>query len=186
MACVLWILCALFLCLAQPDTVDSKEISFLAFGDGKVDVRLYADYFCGPCSALEPKIEYPLLDLVKKNVITVTFVDTPFYKYSSLYARYFLYILNEKKELHHALTARNVLFEAAKAGINEKQKLEAFLQTKGVAFKPFDVKPVFKILQGYLKEDKINSTPSCVMRNGDKKEVYTGGENITKALEALK
>lgn len=172
--------------LAQPDTVDSKEMSFLAFGDGKINVRLYSDFFCGPCSALEPKIEYPILDLVRRNIITVTFVDTPFHKYSSLYARYFLYVLNEKKELHHALAARTALFEAAKANINEQEKLEAFLRTKGIRFKPFDVKPVFNMLQGYLREDKLNSTPACVIRNGDRKEVHTGGENIIKALEALK
>ena len=184
--CVSWILCALLFGLAQPDTVDSKEMSFLAFGDGKINVRLYADFFCGSCGALEPRIEYPVLDLVRRNIITITFVDTPFYKYSSLYVRYFLYILNEKKELHHVLTARTALFEAAKANINEQEKLEAFLRTKGIAFKPFDVKPVFNILQGYLREDKIRSTPTCVIRNGDKKEVYTGGENIIKALGALK
>jgi thiol:disulfide interchange protein DsbA len=183
---VLLVLCALFLGLVQPGNVDSKEMSLLAFGNGKINVRLYSDYFCGPCSALEPKIEYPILDLVRRNIITVTFVDTPFYKYSSLYARYFLYVLNEKKELRHALTARAALFEAAKANINEQEKLEAFLRTKGTRFKPFDAKPVFNMLQGYLREDKINSTPSCVIRNGDKKEVYTGGENIIKALEALK
>jgi thiol:disulfide interchange protein DsbA len=186
MVCVLWIVCALLLGLAQPDTADSREMSFLAFGNGKIDVRLYADYFCGPCSALEPKIEYPILDLVRRDIITITFVDTPFYKYSALYARYFLYVLNEKKELRHALTARAAFFEAAKAKINEREKLEAFLLAREIRFKPFEVKPVFNILQGYLREDKISSTPSCVIRNGDKKEVYTGGENIIKALEALR
>ncbi len=184
--CMLLILCVMLLGLVQPGVADSKEMSFLAFGSGKIDVRLYADYFCGPCGASESKIEYPILDLVTKNVITVTFVDTPFYKYSSLYVRYFLYILNEKKELHHALAARAVLFEAARAKIYEQGKLEAFLRAKGIGFKPFDVRPVFNMLQGYLREDKINSTPSCVIRNGDKKEVHTGGENIIKALGALK
>jgi len=186
MVCVLWMLCALFLCLAQPDTVDSKEMSLLAFGSGKIDVRLYTDYFCGPCGASESKIEHSILDLVTKNVITVTFVDTPFYKYSSLYVRYFLYILNEKKELHHALAARAALFEAASAKIYEQGKLEAFLRAKGIGFKPFDVRPVFNMLQGYLREDKINATPSCVIRNGGKKEAHSGGENILKALEGLK
>ncbi len=180
------ILFMLFLGLAQPGIADSQAMSLLAFGSGKINVRLYSDYFCGPCSALEPKIEHPILDLVRTNIITVTFVDTPFYKFSSLYARYFLYVLNEKKELRHALTARTALFEAAKTNINEPEKLEAFLRAKGIMFKPFDAKPVFNMLQGYLREDKINSTPSCVIRNGEKKEVYTGVENIAKALEALK
>ncbi|OPY73753.1 MAG: hypothetical protein A4E64_02476 [Syntrophorhabdus sp. PtaU1.Bin058] len=183
---VTWLLFALFLGLVQPDTADSKEISFLAFGNGKIDVRLYTDFYCGSCSILEPKIEYLVLELVKRGIVTITFIDTPIHEYSSLYARYFLYVLNEKKELRHALAVRNVLFEAAKANINKQEKLEAYLRTKVIAFKPFDVKPVFKILQGYLREDKIHSTPTCVIRNGDKKEVCSGGESIIKALEALK
>jgi len=183
---LLVVLCGLLLGQPQPDCADAKEMSLLAFGSGKTDVRLYTDYFCGPCGASESKIEHPILDLVTKNAITVTFVDTPFYKYSSLYVRYFLYILNEKKELHHALAARAALFEAARAKIYEQGKLEAFLRAKGIGFRPFDVKPVFNMLQGYLREDKINATPSCVIRNGGKKEVHSGGENILKALEALK
>ncbi len=184
--CTLCILCGLVLGFTLPGSAFSKEMSLLAFGSGKIDVRLYTDYFCGPCGASESKIEHSILDLVTKNAITVTFVDTPFYKYSSLYVRYFLYILNENKELRHALAARAALFEAARAKIYEQGKLEAFLRAKGIGFKPFDVRPAFNMLQGYLREDKINATPSCVIRNGGKKEVHSGGENILKALEGLK
>src|SRR4030042_4635590 len=35
-----------------------------SFGTGQIQVRLYTDYFCGPCSALEPKIEKVLTEVV--------------------------------------------------------------------------------------------------------------------------
>ena len=90
-------------------------MSLFSFGKGKTQVRLYADYFCGPCRNLEPKIEYLISDLVKRNIITIIFIDAPFHKYSSLYAKYFLYIINDKKEISHALKARSMLFEASKS-----------------------------------------------------------------------
>jgi thiol:disulfide interchange protein DsbA len=47
----------------------------LAFGKGKVEVKLYSDYFCGACKNLEPNVEYLIADLVQRNIITITFVD---------------------------------------------------------------------------------------------------------------
>ena len=149
---ILSIILFLFI-FAIAETVSAQEMSLFSFGKGKIQVRLYADYFCGPCSNLEPKIEYLISDLVKRNIITITFIDVPFHKYSSLYAKYFLYILNDKKEIGHALKARDALFEAAKIPIDEEEKLEAFLQKKGFKFKIFDTKPVFAILQNYIRED---------------------------------
>lgn len=162
------------------------NLSLLTFGSGKTKVRLYSDYFCGACSRLEPQLEPIITDLVKRNIITITFVDTPAHKFSPLYAQYFLAILNDKKEMAYALAVRNVLFDAARAGIVDKDKLEAFLAEKGIQFKPFDVKPVFAVLQTYLKEDAIKATPTAVFLKGDKKESFQGVESIVKALKNLK
>jgi thiol:disulfide interchange protein DsbA len=63
---------------------------------------------------------------VKRGVINITFVDTPVHKETTLYAKYFLYILNEKKDFNHALRARAVLFEAAKQKITDSNKLGLF------------------------------------------------------------
>lgn len=157
-----------------------------SFGNGQIKVRLYADYFCGPCSALEPKLEPVITDLVKKDIINVTFIDTPMHAQTTLYARYFLYILNEKKDFDHALLARAALFEAAKERITESEKLETFIKEKGIRFKPFDAKPTFGIFSSYLKEDRINSTPTCIIYNGEKKDKFTGATDIIKAIEGLK
>jgi len=156
-----------------------------SFGNGHVQVRLYTDYFCKPCNALEPKLEPVINDLVKRGVITITFIDAPVHKETTLYAKYFLYILNEKKELNYALRARAVLFEAAKQKITDSNKLEAFIKKKGIGFKPFDVKLTFGIFSSYLKEDKINKTPTCVINNRGKRENFTGS-NIKGALGSLR
>jgi protein-disulfide isomerase len=165
---------------------EKKDNGFTSFGNGKIKVRLYADYFCVPCSAVEPKLDPVIKELVTKNIINITFIDAPFHKYSSLYVRYFLYAMNEKREFHHALAARGLLFEAAKENITEEAKLEEYLNKSGIKTKPFGLKPAFASLEGLLKEDRINSTPACVIYSGESREVFTGGADILKALEGLK
>lgn len=157
-----------------------------SFGEGKTSVRLYTDYFCPPCRQMEPDIEPLLKELVRDKIITLTFVDTPFYRHSSLYVRYFLYAINEKKDLEHALYVRRSLIEAAKKGLDSAQKLEAFLKEKKIAFKPFDPKPVFDSLSRHLKEDGIDATPSCVIEANGKTSKFGGAGNITDALTALR
>lgn len=162
----------------------AEEILIPSFGEGKTQVRLYTDYFCGPCSTLEPKLEPLIVNLIKKKIISITFIDTPVHTYSPLYARYFLYILNEKNEFNHATKARAVLFEAAKNKMTKKEELENFLKKRNIKFRALNVSPTFSIMNSYLKEDKISATPTCVIFNGEKKN-YTGSTDIIKALENL-
>jgi len=156
-----------------------------SFGSGPVKVRLYTDYFCKPCSAVEPKLEPVINDLVRKRRINITLIDTPVHKETTLYAKYFLYILNEKKELNYALRARAVLFEAAKQKIPDGKRLEAFILQKGIKMKPFDVTSTFGVLGSYLKEDNIKSTPTCIIEYKRKKERFTGADIVT-ALKRFK
>jgi len=163
----------------------AEDMVIPSFGNGRIKVRLYTDYFCGPCSALEPKLEPVITDLVKKGIINITFIDTPIHAQTTLYAKYFLYIVNEKKEFDYVLRARAVLFEAAKEKMTENEKLEAFLKKKGIGFKSFDTKSAFGVFSSYLKEDKINATPTCIINNKGKKDRFTGLD-IIKALESLR
>lgn len=155
------------------------------FGTGKIQVRIYTDYFCGPCGRLEPKMEQLLPKLVKKSKVTVTFIDTPIHGQTMLYARYFLYIVKENNDFKHILHARGILFEAAKSGINEKGKLEGFLQKRKIRFHAFDTKPSYAVLNTYLFQDGIDRTPTCVIYDGDRKGVYRGELEIAQALELL-
>jgi thiol:disulfide interchange protein DsbA len=164
--------------------VYAADILLPSFGNGHVNVRLYTDYFCKPCSALEPKLYSAITNLVKKRVISITFIDTPVHKETTLYAKYFLYMLHEKKELNYALRARDVLFEAAKQKITDSKRLEAFILHKGMRLQPFDVKSTFGVLSSYLTEDNIKSTPTCIIDNKGKKESFTGAD-IATALNRL-
>jgi len=164
----------------------ADEIILPSFGNGKIEVRLYTDYFCGPCRSLEPKLEPVIKDLVKRNIINITFVDTPIHSHTKLYARYFLYSLKEKKEINHVLRVRTALFEAAKNKINENEKLEEFLKNRGIRFKLFDVVPTLNIYSSFIKEDKVVATPMCVIVNGNKKETFKGYADILKAFESLR
>jgi hypothetical protein len=167
------------------ETVSAQDMFLLSFGKGKIQVRLYSNYFCGACRNLEPKIEYLLTDLIKKNIITITFIDIAPSRSSLLYSNYFLYIVNNKKEMGRVLRARTVLFEASNIPLNDQEKLEAFLQTKEVKFKPFDTKPVFALLNNYIREDQVTVTPTCIIIKGNKREVLNEDKDVIKALENL-
>lgn len=155
------------------------------FGNGPVQVRLYADYFCDSCRDLEPQIEPIVRELVNKNIITLTFIDTPMHPNTTLYARFFLYVLNEKKDLELTFRARNVLNEAAEKNITAQGKLETHLNASGIKFKPFDIKPVFDRLNIFLRSDDIRETPTCVIETKGKTETLTESADIVSALKKL-
>ena len=157
-----------------------------SFGTGKMKVRIYTDYFCGPCSRLEPKLEGVLANLVKNNIANVTFIDTPIHAPTPTYARYFLYILNENNDFDYALRMRAILFAAAKENVTGKEKLEEYLVKNKVKFKQFDTKPAFSALQRYLDEDGVNSTPTVVISNDQGKSLHKGAAEILKALNQVK
>jgi len=135
---------------------------------------------------MEPSIEPILMDLVKRDLIRLTLVDTPTGRTTVLYARYFLYTLNMKKDFDQALLARRVLFGAAEEKIATRDVLENRLAQRGIEFKPTDISPVFRFWEDLLNEDQIRSTPTCVIVNGEKKEIHVGTLKILKALEELK
>jgi uncharacterized membrane protein len=158
------------------------------FGKGPVDVRVYTDYFCGPCRAEEAEVMALITELVEKNLIRVTFIDTPIHKETILYAGHFLSALNAKEgmDLRQAVALRAALFEAAAEKIIVKDALELFLKKKGIALRPFDTVPVFKTFGNYLKEDRINATPSCVIAGPQGKQTLVGRDDTIKALRDLR
>ena len=157
-----------------------------SFGSGPVQVRLYTDYFCGPCSSLEPQIAKSIEEMVGKKIIRITFIDTPIHQETKLYARYFIYICSEQKDFRKIMSARNILFEAARNRITDPEKLEAHLAKNGIPFKRIDVKPTFDVLSGYLREEGVRSTPTLTVHKGGKRETYMGVPNIVQAVADLK
>jgi thiol:disulfide interchange protein DsbA len=166
----------------------AKDLNFPfpSYGSGAIEVRIYTDYFCPPCQAMEPGIEPILKDLLKKKTIRLTLVDVPFNKVTPLLARNFLYALKENNDLEHAFRVRNILLEAAiRENVTTQEQAETLLKAKGIPFKSFDVKPAFDRYNALIKEDKIEGTPACVIiKNGQKKAIGEG-QNIINALKAL-
>jgi hypothetical protein len=164
----------------------AEDLALPTFGKGPIQVRLYADYFCPPCQNLSTKTGPILADMVKRNVITLTFIDTPFYKHSSTYARYFLYAMHEKRDIDTVLTVRDTLFTAARQNITDTVKLEETLKSKQIQFRNYEVKPIFDQYGVLLQKDKVDATPSCMIEQDGKKELSVGDGDILKALEKLK
>lgn len=156
-----------------------------SFGSGPLTVRLYTDYFCGPCNAMEGELEKVIVDLVQKKTIRISFIDTPIHRETPIYAKYFLYILNENRDFNHALAARAVLFQAAEAKIVNPGALGAFLAQKGFKYRLSDVRETLKMFEKYLREDKITSTPTCVIYDGNEPQTFKGANRILGALKRL-
>jgi len=164
----------------------AQGIFLPSYGQGKISVRFYSDYFCASCRTGEAKIEALLVDLVKANKIKLTFVDTPAHSETPLYARYFLFIVNHKKDFENNLFARAALFDAASIKIITKEKLEEFLAHKGIRFKPFDTKQTFNAMSKYIMDDGVKSTPTVVIDDGTQKQQFSGVDKIVTALGLLK
>lgn len=164
----------------------AAEPAVPVFGKGAVEVRIYTDYFCEPCAAEEPEVMALVGELVDKGLIRVVFIDAPVHSETVLYTGYFLAALNAKKELHQAVAARSALFEAAHQEIRAKESIEAFLKDRKVDIVPYDITPIFRILNNYLKEDKIQGTPTCVIVDSKRKQTLTGKEKILNGLREIR
>ncbi len=164
----------------------AQQYPFPSYGSGPVEVRMYSDYLCPPCQQLEPALESVFKKLIKKKNITLIFVDVPMHEGSSLYARYYLYALKNNNSAENALHVRGVLFRAAPAiEFTTREKLEALFASRNIGYKVFNPKPVFDRYNALIGEDRIDTTPTCVIIKNGKKERFTGAAVIVKALEGL-
>ena len=166
----------------------AERAAFPSFGSGSVEVIVFSDYFCPPCQALEPQAEPILEELLASGQVKVTFVDTPFYKFSARYARYFLYALQEGGSFHDAVIVRGVLFDAARNHQAEKEEaLGHILESRQISWRSADPKPVFDEWEKLLKNHKIKATPTFVIRYSDADvRTFVGGDKIMGGLRDLR
>jgi thiol:disulfide interchange protein DsbA len=163
-----------------------REMSFPQYGTGPIQVRIYTDYFCPPCRAMEPMVEPILQDLLKRNMITLTLIDVPYHRLTPLYAKYFLYALKTKNDSDHAFLVRNVLIAAtADRNMTTEKHIEELFKSKGIPYTAFEARPALDRYNALIKEDNINATPTCIILKKGKKESFTGGPDIIAALKRL-
>jgi thiol:disulfide interchange protein DsbA len=155
------------------------------YGKGPVDIRIYTDYFCGPCRALESEIEGALDEIVYRGKGRVILIDTPIHKPTVLYAKYYIYATREKGDYARARKVRKALFEAAGRKIMNETDLADFLKAKGIRLYPGETRDIFASLDRYIREDNIHSTPSCVVVTKSGKKKYTKKSEIAEAVRSL-
>ncbi len=172
--------------LVPAGSTGEQNLPFPSYGSGPVEVRIYSDYFCPPCRAMEPAASMLLKGLLKKKAIRLTLVDTPFHPYTSLFAKYFLYALKMENDVDNAFRVRNVLIGAsADKSITTEKQIEEIFKGKGIFYMAFDVKPAFNRYNALITEDKIKATPTCVIIRKGQKKTVVGGPDIIKALKSL-
>ena len=178
---------AVFLCLFSGSVTPAyaKDTRMLSFGNGPVKVRIYTDYFCPPCRSMEQELEPIVIDLVRRRIAAVTFVDTPVHRETILYAKCFLGMVTGRRDISQILCARSALFKAAEKNIRSLPGLEAFLGEGGLKCRYVDSSQAFETFRKHLRDDRIDSTPSCVIEGPGGRKKFTGAREILRALTRL-
>lgn len=178
---------SVFLCFFSGSATPAyaEETRIPTFGNGPIKVRIYTDYFCSPCRSMEPDLESIVIDLVRRRIAAVAFVDTPVHRETILYAKCFLGIATGGDDISQVLRARSALFKAAEKNIRSLQDLEAFLGERGLKCRFVDSTQAFETFRKHLRGDRIDSTPSCVVEGSGGRKKYTGAREILRALTRL-
>ena len=184
------IFCYLFITFISPaPAVDTDKGSIPSYGKGPYEVLIFSDYFCPPCQALEPKLEPVLDELYAKGSVKITFVDTPMHRETPLFAKFYLYAAKAAPDYRAAVRARQVLFALAVKDhvFWMDERIEEAFQKEKIAFTPFDFHTVQPELNRLIRENRVDSTPTCVILSpGAKAQQYTGVGDILKGLAAIR
>lgn len=177
-----------FICAIVPFAGADHE-TIPSYGRGPCEVLIFSDYFCPPCQALEPKLE-PVLDaLYQQGNVKIRFVDTPMHKETPLFAKFYLYAAKATPDYRSAMRARQVLFAlAGKENVfwMDERIEEAFRKEK-VAYTPFDFRTAQPELNRLIREQRVDSTPTCVIKYSDSDtRKYVGEMEILKGLAAIR
>ena len=157
-------------------------------GKGAYEVVMFTDYFCPPCRRIDTKAEPLFKELLATGKVKITFVDVPFSKATPIYAKYYLYAANADSGSDNILHVRNIFFEAAQSKhIQTEETLIAYLKEQNISWKKMDEKSIFPMLSAIIKENKVDTTPTCVIKYSptDAKK-YVGDDEIWDGLLKLK
>ena len=179
---------AAILCLSVfASNADAQRV-IPSMGVGPYEVLMFSDYFCPPCKQIDTKAETLMKELLETGKVKITFVDVPFHSATPIYAKYYLYAVNVNADSGNVFHVRRILFDAAQAKrIQKEDALIAYLKEKKIFWKVMDEKAIFPLLSSLIKENKVDQTPTCVIKYSsmDVKK-YVGTEEIWIGLTKLK
>ena len=159
-----------------------------SLGKGSYEVLFFSDYFCPPCRRLDASLEPVFKELLARGDVKITFIDVPFSRATPLYARHYLYAVHAGADMREILRIRSAFFRAAQdKNIQSKEALVNYLKEQKIAWKEYDEKPVLQMLNMIIKQNRIDATPTCVIRYSpsDAKK-YVGTDEIWDGLTKLK
>jgi thiol-disulfide isomerase/thioredoxin len=159
-----------------------------SLGKGPYEVMMFADYFCPPCRAIDSKAEPLFKELLATGKVRITFIDVPFSRATPIYAKYYLYAVNDNSDAKSVLHVRKVLFDAAQVKrIWQEDALMAYLKDQKISWKAMNEKSIFPLLDAHIKENKIDQTPTCAIKySATDVKKYLGADEIWEGLTKLK
>jgi len=159
-----------------------------SLGKGAYEVMMFADYLCPPCRQIDSKTEPLFKELLTTGRVRITFVDVPFSRVTPMFAKYYLYSVNAGADEHGILHIRKVLFNAAQVkNIKMEDELIGYLKEQKISWKVLDEKSIFPMLSTMIKENKVDQTPTCVIKySATDVRKYVGTEEIWDGLTKLK
>lgn len=159
-----------------------------SLGKGPYEVIMFTDYLCAPCRRMDTKAEPLFRELLATGKVKLTFVDVPFSAVSPMFVKYYLYAVNAGAGEHDILYIRRILFDAAQGkNIKMDEDLIAYLKEQKISWKAMNEKSMYPLLNAMMKENKIDETPTCVIKYSltDSKK-YVGTNEVWDGLTKLK
>jgi thiol:disulfide interchange protein DsbA len=155
-----------------------------SYGKGTRELMVFTDYFCFPCSMIEADLEPAINKVLDRGDVKVTFVDVPIHPPTPMYSKYYLFATKGAGGYKNAVHARNVLFSLARQNLARTEAdLEKAFAAKGVSFRTFNTKPVISEWNKILKQYKVKSTPTCILKYSETDvRRYEGTDNIRNRL----
>jgi thiol-disulfide isomerase/thioredoxin len=172
-----------------PACAQDVNKSIPSLGKGNNEILFFTDYFCPPCQALETDAEPLIRELLASGKVKITFIDVPGHRPTPIFAKYYLYAVNYAgSDPEEIFSIRKVLFHAAKkSSIKSEDALLGFLREMKINWTKYDDIPVLVMLSNIIKQNKVDTTPTCVIKNsaGDVKK-YVGTDEVRDGLIKLK
>jgi thiol:disulfide interchange protein DsbA len=174
---------------ATPAYAQDVNKGIPSLGKGNYEVVLFTDYFCPPCQEIEKDAESLIRELLSSGKVKVTFIDVPSHRPTPIFAKYYLYAVNYAgNDWEEILSIRKTLFHAAKTKrIQKEDDLINYLKEMKISWTKFDETPVLQMMNSIIKQNKVDTTPTCIIKNsaGDVKK-YIGTDEIRDGLTKLK